>query len=156
MNGKRRKPLAFLECNDCGKLCNGIQGIRGHRRTCPGRTHVSLNQVREAREPVVQPGISLVQAPNQQFSIGNRLDAKAVEVVLCTHESAQALRKQLRDSLPIRQSLDSVARVNKLPTYDDWFDLGRGCGSPRTGDRANSSAGLRVSGGAVGLIPARY
>ena len=114
-----------LKCENCGKICAGIQGIRGHRRGCPGRKHVVLNQVREPREPVVEPGQPLVRAPNQQITLGSRLEAAGVEVVLRTHEPVRALKERLRDSLPIRRLMDSVARSHKWPTYEDWWNLGR-------------------------------
>jgi hypothetical protein len=117
--------MAFLKCDDCGKVCNGIQGIRGHRRACPGRKQVALNQVREPQEPVVEPGTPVVRAPNQQITLGSRLDAEGVEVVLRIYESLRALREQMRDSLPIRRLSDSIARANYWPTYSDWFSLGR-------------------------------
>jgi len=111
-----------MECEDCGKTCQGIQGIRGHRRACPGRTQVVRNQVHEPPEPVVQP---VVRAPNQQIALGSRLDAEGVEVVLRIYEPLRALREQMRDSLPIRRLSDSIARANYWPTYDDWLSLGR-------------------------------
>ena len=114
--------MAFLKCNDCGKLCNGIQGIRGHRRNCPGRIHVSLNQFSDPHDPVVEPGIPVVGALKQQITLGTRLDVKGVEVVLRIYEAVHARRERLRDSLPIRLVSNSPARA---PTYDDWYSLGR-------------------------------
>lgn len=58
-----------LECEDCGKLCHGIQGIRGHRRSCPGRKTRSSNQVKEVDETVVEPGSLRVPASNQQETL---------------------------------------------------------------------------------------
>ena len=114
-----------LKCEDCGKVCQGIQGIRGHRRGCPGLKQTSLNQIRESQEPVVEPGKPLVRAPNQQITLGSRLDAQGVEVVLHIHEPLRALREQLRDSLPIRRSSDSYDRAHNWPTYEDWYSLAR-------------------------------
>lgn len=125
MKGKRRRPVALLKCRGCGQECNGLQGIRGHLRSCPGRKPVALNQQYEPDDSVVQPGTRLVRAPNQQITLGSRLNADAVEMVLRIYEPVRASREQLRDSLPIRLSLDSVARANNWPTYDDWFNLGR-------------------------------
>lgn len=122
---KKNNRDGLMQCDDCGKVCQGIQGIRGHRRACPGRKPASLNQVHERQEPVVEPGKPLVPAPNQQSTPGSRLDTEGVEVVLRIHEPVRTLREQLRDSLPIRQLMDSVARSKKWPTYDDWFNLGR-------------------------------
>jgi hypothetical protein len=117
--------VAILTCEDCGKACNGIQGIRGHRRGCPGRRQVALNQVREPQEPVVEPDKPVSRAPNQQITLGSLLNVEAVEKVLGIYDPARCLREQLRDSLPIREMLDAVARANKWPTYDDWLDLAR-------------------------------
>lgn len=114
-----------MKCEDCGKICLGMQGIRGHRRGCPVLKRAALNQIREPQEPVVEPGKPLVRVPNQQITLGSRLNAEGVEVVLHIHEPVRALREQLRDSLPIRRLSDSYARANKWPTYDDWFSLGR-------------------------------
>ncbi|NOT95339.1 MAG: hypothetical protein HOP00_03410 [Nitrospira sp.] len=114
-----------LKCEDCGKVCQGIQGIRGHRRACPGRNQVVRNQRREPQEPVVEPAQPLVHTPNQQIALGSRLSAEGVDVVLRIHEPVRALREQLRDSLPIRRLSDPIARAHNWPTYDDWFSLGR-------------------------------
>ena len=115
----------LMECKDCGKMCQGIQGIRGHRRSCPGRKSLAVNQVREPGEPVVEPDKPAVRSPSQQIFPGSRLDAEAVQVVLHTYETVRALREQLRDSLPVRRLLDPIARVHKWPAYNDWFNLGR-------------------------------
>lgn len=114
-----------MECDDCGKVCNGIQGIRGHRRSCPGREPAPVNQINEPRKPVVEPGQSMVGGQNQQITLGSRLNAEGVEMVLRIYEPARALREQIRASLPVRLSFDSVARANNWPTYDDWLKLGR-------------------------------
>ncbi|MCM3905949.1 MAG: hypothetical protein ND866_30060 [Pyrinomonadaceae bacterium] len=114
-----------MECEDCGKVCNGIQGIRGHRRACPGRKPAAFNQVREPLEPVVEPGTRVVGVPNQQITLGSRLDAEGVNVVLRVHEPVRARREQLRDSLPIRRLSDPIARANQWPTYEDWYGLSR-------------------------------
>lgn len=114
-----------MACDDCGKLCNGIQGIRGHRRSCPGRHPAALNQAHEPQEPVVKPGQPLVHAPNQQITLGSRLNVEGVDVVLRLHEQLRALLDQLRDSLPIRRLSDSYDRAHNWPTYEDWFNLGR-------------------------------
>ena len=114
-----------MACEDCGKVCQGIQGIRGHRRSCPVRKQVVPNRVHEPHESVVEPVKPVALASNQQILLGTRLDAKGVEVVLRTYEPLQILHNQIRDALPIRQSLDGIARANKWPTYGDWFDLGR-------------------------------
>lgn len=113
----------LLECEDCGKVCNGIQGIRGHRRSCPGREQVVPNRLREPQEPVVEP---VVRAPNQQISLGSRLNVEGVNVMLLVHEQLRALLDQLRESLPIRRLSDSnYDRERSWPTYQDWFELGR-------------------------------
>ncbi|MGB4067395.1 MAG: hypothetical protein WBK08_05125 [Nitrospira sp.] len=117
--------MAFLKCEDCGKVCNGIQGIRGHRRGCPGLKQTALNRIGETQEPVVKPGQPVVRAPNQQITLGGRLEVVAAGVVLRVHEHVRVLREQLRDSLPIRRSSDSYDRAHNWPTYEDWFDLGR-------------------------------
>ena len=117
--------MALLKCRGCGQECNGLQGIRGHLRWCPGREQAAFNQFSESQDPMVEPGIPVVRAQNQQVTLGSRLDAKGVEVILRTHEALQVLHNQIRDALPIRQSLDCIARTNKWPTYDHWFDLGR-------------------------------
>ena len=114
-----------LTCEDCGKVCQGIQGIRGHRRGCPGLKQVVPNQLREPQEPVVEPDEPLVHASNQQIALGSRLNAEGVDVVLRIHEPLRALREDMRDSLVIRRSLDSYARAHNEPTYEDWFNLGR-------------------------------
>lgn len=114
-----------IECPDCKKLCKGEQGLRGHRRGCPGLKPVVLNQGREPQEQVVEPGKPAVRVPNQQITLGSRLEIEGCQVVIRIHEPVRALREQLRDSLPIRQSLDSVARSNKWPTHENWYDLGR-------------------------------
>lgn len=114
-----------MECEDCGKVCQGIQGIRGHRRGCPGLKQPVLNQIVEPQAPVVEPGQPLVHVPNQQITLGSRLNAEGVDVVLRIHEPVRALREQLRDSLPIRRLFDPVACANKWPTYDDWYSMGR-------------------------------
>jgi hypothetical protein len=114
-----------MECDDCGKVCQGIQGIRGHRRSCPGREPADLNQVDEPREPVVEPGKPMVSVTNQQITLGSRLNVEGVDVVLRLHEQLRALLDQLRDSLPIRRSSDSYDRAHNCPTYEDWFELGR-------------------------------
>ena len=114
-----------MECEDCGKICAGIQGIRGHRRGCPGLKPVVLNQVREPQEQVVEPAQPVVRAPNQQITLGSRLVAEGVEVVLRIHEPVRALREQLVDTLPIRRLMDSLAHANKWPTYEDWYSLAR-------------------------------
>jgi hypothetical protein len=120
-----RKVDGLMECDDCGKVCNGIQGIRGHRRSCPGREPAAVNQINEPRKPVVEPGQSMVGGQNQQITLGSRLNADGVEMVLRIYEPLRTLREQIRDSLPIRESFDAVARTNKWPRFDDWFDLGR-------------------------------
>lgn len=114
-----------MECEDCGKVCQGIQGIRGHRRACPGLKPVALNQARGTREPVDEPSQPLVRAPNQQITLGSRLEVEGSERVIRIHEPVRALREQLVDSLPIRQLMDAVARSQKWPTYEDWYALGR-------------------------------
>ena len=114
-----------MECEDCGKVCQGIQGIRGHRRGCPGRKPVAVNRLREPQEPVVERGPPVVHVSNQQITLGSRLEIEGCQVVIRIHKPVRALREQLRESLPIRQSLDSVARSNKWPTYENWYDLGR-------------------------------
>ena len=114
-----------MECEGCGKVCQGIQGIRGHRRSCPGRKPVAVNQVHEPQEPVVEPGYPAVRAPNQQLTIGSRLEVEGSERVIRIHEPVRALREQLVESLPIRQLMDAVARSQKWPTFDDWYALGR-------------------------------
>ena len=43
-----------MECEDCGKVCQGIQGIRGHRRGCPGLKQVALNRGTEPGKPLVE------------------------------------------------------------------------------------------------------
>lgn len=111
-----------MECENCGKICRGQQGIRGHSRGCPGRKQVVRNQV---REPVAQPGKTMVPSPNQQITLGSRLNVEGVDVVLRLHEQLRALLDQLRDSLPIRRSSDSYDRAHNYPTYEDWFELGR-------------------------------
>ena len=112
----------LMACADCGKVCQGIQGIRGHRRGCPGLKQVVRNQI---REPVVQPGKTVVPSPNQQITLGSRLNVEGVDVVLRLHEQLRALLDQLRESLPIRRESDSYARAANWPTYEDWFNLGR-------------------------------
>jgi hypothetical protein len=114
-----------MECEDCGKVCSGIQGIRGHRRGCPGLKQTALNQRGEPQEPVVEPGKPVVRASNQQIILGSRLDAEGVEVVLHIHEPLRALREQLRDSLPIRRSSDSYDRAHNWPSYEEWYSLAR-------------------------------
>ena len=119
--------MALLTCDDCGKLCSGIQGIRGHRRACPGRKEAVLNQVREPAfnqvdEPQDHP---VVHGQNQQIGLGSRLDAEGVEVVLRIHESVRDRREHLRDSLPIRRLSDPIARANHWPTFEGWYALGR-------------------------------
>ena len=114
-----------MVCEDCGKVCQGIQGIRGHRRSCPGRKPMASNQVRETRGPVVQPGKPLVHPTNQQVTLGSRLEIEGCQVVIRTHASVRGLRERLGESLPIRRLMDSVARSHNWPTYDDWWNLGR-------------------------------
>jgi len=114
-----------LTCEDCGKVCQGIQGIRGHRRGCPGLKQPALNRIGEPQEPVVKPGQPVVRASNQQITLGGRLEVVAAGMVLRIHEHARVLREQLRDSLPIRRLSDPIARAHNWPTYEDWFDLGR-------------------------------
>ena len=114
-----------MECEDCGKVCQGIQGIRGHRRGCPGLKPVVLNQVREPQEQVVEPAQPVVHASNQQITLGSRLEVEGSERVIRIHEPVRALRERLANSLPIRRLMDSVARSNKWPTYEDWFNLAR-------------------------------
>ncbi|MDN5941574.1 MAG: hypothetical protein L0H94_06810 [Nitrospira sp.] len=114
-----------MECEDCGKICQGIQGIRGHRRSCPGREPAALNQVDEPLEPVVEPGTPVVRGENQQITLGSRLEAAGVDVVLRTYEIVRARREHLRDSLPIRRLSDAVARANKEASFEDWFNLAR-------------------------------
>ena len=115
-----------MECEDCGKVCQGIQGLRGHKRGCPGREPADVNQVDEPQEPVVEPGKSLVGAPNQQITLGSRLNVEGVDVVLRLHEQLRALLDQLRESLPIRRLSDSnYDREHNMPTYENWFELGR-------------------------------
>jgi hypothetical protein len=118
----------LMECDDCGKLCQGIQGIRGHRRSCPGRKPGAFNQVRQSENPVVEPEVELDEPrgrADQQVTLGSRLDAQAVEVVLHIYESVRALRERLRDSLPIREWMDSVGWTKGKPNYDDWLNLGK-------------------------------
>ena len=114
-----------MKCENCGKICAGIQGIRGHRRGCPGLKPVVLNQVREPRQPVVEPGQPVVRASNQQITLGSRLEVEGSEMVIRIHEDVRALRERLVNSLPIRRLMDPVARSNKWPTYDDWYALAR-------------------------------
>jgi hypothetical protein len=83
---------------------------------------VVRNQI---REPVVQPGKTVVPSPNQQIVLGSRLNVEGVDVVLRLHEQLGALLDQLRESLPIRRASDSYARSANWPTYEDWFNLGR-------------------------------
>jgi len=114
-----------MTCEDCGKICQGIQGIRGHRRGCPGLKQVDLNQVAEPGEPLFGPGTPVVHVSNQQITLGSRLEIEGSERVIRIHEPVRALREQLCESLPIRQLMDPLARSNKWPTYDDWFNLAR-------------------------------
>ena len=100
-----------MECEHCGKICQGEQGLRGHSRGCPGF------------KPMVEPGKSLVRASNQQISLGTRLDVTAAEVVIGIHEPVRTFREQLRDALLIRRLSDSAARAHKYPTYGDWYDM---------------------------------
>lgn len=48
-----------------------------------------------------------------------------MQVVLRTYEPVRELREEVRESLPVRQVLDSIARSHKWPTYEDWLQLGR-------------------------------
>jgi hypothetical protein len=117
-----------MECADCGKECQGIQGIRGHRRSCPGRKHVVHNQRREPQEPLVEPGKPLVHAPNQQITVqesGSRLNADAVDMVLCLHEELQALRLDLVHALPIRRLMATGPQPEGSPDYADWYELAK-------------------------------
>lgn len=114
-----------LTCEDCGKMCQGIQGIRGHRRGCPGLKQPALNQIAEPQKPLVEPGKPVVRAPNQQITLGSQLTVDGVERVLRALVPARSLREQMRDSLLIRLSMDSYARAHNWPTYEDWFSLGR-------------------------------
>ena len=114
-----------MECEDCGKVCQGIQGIRGHRRGCPGLKQVALSQGTEPGTPLVEPGKPVVHASNQQITLGSRLEIEGCQVVIRIHEPVRALREWLCESLPIRKALDPVARSNKWPTYENWYDLGR-------------------------------
>ena len=118
----------LMECVDCGKICQGIQGIRGHRRSCPGRKHVVHNQRREPQEPLVEPGKPLVHAPNQQITVqesGSRLNADAVDIVLCLHEKLQALRLDLVHALPIRRLMATGPQPEGWPDYADWYELAK-------------------------------
>ena len=117
-----------MKCEDCGKVCNGIQGIRGHRRGCPGRNKVVRNQTREPQEPVVEPGKTVVHVPNQQITVpepGSRLNADAVDMVLCLHEELQALRLDLVHTLPIRRLMATGPQPEGSPDYQDWYELAR-------------------------------
>lgn len=117
-----------MACEDCGKVCQGIQGIRGHRRACPGRKQVVLNQLREPQKPLVEPGQTVVRAPNQQLTApetGSRLNADAVDVVLCLHEQLQALRLDLVHDLPIRRLMATGSQPEGSPYYEDWYELAR-------------------------------
>ena len=114
-----------MECEDCGQICQGQQGLRGHSRGCPGRKSVVFNQVYQPDHSVVQPGTRVVRAQNQQITLGGRLNAEAVEMVLRIYEPLRTLREQIRDSLPIRQSFDAIARANKWPSFDDWLAVGK-------------------------------
>lgn len=117
-----------MECEDCGKVCKGIQGIRGHRRSCPGRKPGAFNQVRQPKKLLVEP-VGELDEPrvraDQQVTLGSRLEALAVEVVLHIYESVRALREKLGDSLPIREWMDSVGWTKGKPNYDDWLSLGK-------------------------------
>ena len=125
MKSKGQQLTDPMECKDCGKICQGIQGIRGHRRGCPGLKPVAVNQVREPREPVVEPGTPGVSTPNQQITLGSRLEVEGCQVVIRIHEPVRTMREQLGESLPIRRLMDPVARSHNWPTYDDWWNLGR-------------------------------
>ena len=114
-----------MECEDCGKVCQGIQGIRGHRRGCPGRKPVALNQGTEPGTPLVEPAKPLVHASNQQITLGSRLEIEGCQVVIRIHEPVRALRERLCESLPIREVMDGFARSKKWPTYEDWYSLAR-------------------------------
>ena len=117
-----------LKCEDCGKVCQGIQGIRGHRRACPGRTQVVRNQIGEPQKPVVQPGKPVVRAPNQQVTVpepGSRLNADAVDIVLCLHEELQAQRLDLVHELPIRRLMATGPQPEGSPDYEDWYELAK-------------------------------
>lgn len=122
---KKKNATTPLTCDDCGKVCHGIQGIRGHRRSCPGRQPAALNQVRAPQEPLVEPDGPLVPFSKQQVTLGSRLDIQGAETALRIYEPVRALREDLRDSLSIRRLSDPVARANGWPTYDDWHNLGR-------------------------------
>src|SRR5262245_642394 len=117
VRGTRRRPMALLKCNDCGHECNGIQGIRGHLRACPARKQAALNEVVEPGEPGT--------FSNLQVTLGSRLSAEGVEMVLRIYERVRVLREKIRNALPIRKSFDSVAWANGWPTYLDWLDMAR-------------------------------
>ena len=87
---------------------------------------MALNQGTEPGKPLVEPAKPLVRAPNQQIiTLGSRLEIEGCQVVIRIHEPVRALRERLCESLPIRKALDPVARSNKWPTYENWYDLGR-------------------------------
>ena len=110
-----------MECEDCGKICQGIQGIRGHRRACPGRKPVALNQVskpQEVVEPVNHSGSR--EAVQETIFVGSRLDQEAAEQTMEIHEETEAQLTDIVESLILRKVSDSYARSRNWPTYEDW------------------------------------
>jgi hypothetical protein len=111
-----------MVCQDCGKTCNGIQGIRGHRRSCPGRkSHYSVSG---PGSELVEPGKSdeVVRAA-ERVMLGSRLGQRGVEVIMQLIEGIDIQLTDLAEQLDIRKVMDSVARERKWTTYDKWERL---------------------------------
>ena len=115
-----------MKCEDCGRVCSGIQGIRGHRRSCPGLKRD--DSMSEPGSELVEPGKKssdeeVVRAAAEQVILGSRLDQRAVETVLRLVEEAQMQLDSIDEGLPIERLRDPVSRERKWPTFDDWYAL---------------------------------
>jgi hypothetical protein len=117
-----------MACEGCGKICRGLQGIRGHQRSCPGRKKdysMSEQPGSNVVEPQEESGrIEVDRGAEQVILMGSRLDQQAAEKTMELHQETDAQLYNVLEQLDVRRLMDGVARERKWPTYDDWYELG--------------------------------
>jgi hypothetical protein len=116
-----------MKCEDCGKVCNGIQGIRGHRRGCPGKKGNTMSEPgsegRELVKPDKQSGDEEVVRAAERVILGSRLDQRAVEMLLRLIEEVAEQETISIEHAFVGKLRDPIARERKWPTFDDWYGL---------------------------------